>query len=556
MSKKPDFKLNNKSLSIISAVIISWFPVFFIPFLNDDYQIISFYSNKSFFELLKVFWERGVYYYYWRPIPDFIHGLTLFIAGFHPSAFRLGGIIIYCIASLLVYRIFRFLGLKEKTAFCAALLFGILPSHAFEAAWIADQLESLTAIFLLLTLINYLKVYSECSSIKKKNKTRRKYLLFSAFWFTAALMTKEVAYTGIFIPVIALIYKGNFDRDSLRRTLKDVLGGFFILVAVFVYRIIFVGGTPFAASHFNNISITGIVKNFFIYIPLVFFPPEVLETIYSLSSIIVDLLLILAALIFLIIMIRRFKGLNKLNKNIFFTGCAWFIIFIIPALPTLMRWYVFTASIGLILMLSVLIETLYGKKIFFAAFLALLIFLGFCDFSIMLNWREAGVKMENALNSIKDLRQKITSDTLYIWGAPDKFKRVPMMKLGIQQSVEWVLGSQRREVRVLSPLRTELMDEESEIVLREDSDSALNFVLNNGRFLPEGGNSRSIVVKEEINSENPQFRIKIKTIPDPLGRARSEAVVKFLQETSAFNIFYTGNKFLPVKKERWQRYKH
>jgi hypothetical protein len=180
---------NNKSLLVVLP--LSPGPCFFSPFLNDDYQIIEFFSNKSFFELFKVFWERGVYYFYWRPIPDFIHGLTLITAGFQPLAFRIVGIIIYGIASIQIFRVFRFLGLQEKTAFISAVFIGVLPSHVFEAAWIADQLEPMVASFLLLSFMNYIKAYSVVSSFAKNKKPETKYLLFSALWFTAAAMTKE-----------------------------------------------------------------------------------------------------------------------------------------------------------------------------------------------------------------------------------------------------------------------------------------------------------------------------------------------------------------------------
>ncbi len=542
-------KLNNKSLLIILAIIISWIPIYSVAFLNDDYQIIVFYSNKSFFELFKVFWERGVYYYYWRPIPDFIHGLTLFTAGFQPLAFRIVGIIIYCIASVQIFRVFRFLGLQEKTAFISAVFFGVLPSHVLEAAWIADQLESLAACFLLLSFINYLK--ANPPNPVQDDKPAIKYLILSGLWFIAALLTKEVAYTGIFIPFIALIYNNNLIRKSIIRTAEHVFAGMLILITVLSYRILFIGGTPFEASHFSKITILGMIKNLLVYFPLAFSPPEILESVYNFSNMWLYLLLTMVLLILLILSARGYKSLSNSRKNIFFTGIAWYVIFIIPALPTLMRWYVFTASIGLILMLAVLVENLSKNKIFLTVFTAVIIFSGFYDFSTMLDWREAGIKMENGLNSIKNLRSTISSDTLYIWGVPDKFKRVPMMKLGIQQSVEWAIGNPgRKKIQVFSPLRSELLDAQSEIILTEASDSTFKFVLYNGRFLPEGGTSTSIIQKEELYFANHQLEIKIKTTPRNHAVPISEAEVKFLQKSNADHLFYTGKKFvLLIKKD-------
>jgi len=539
----------NKSLIIFFATIFSWFPVFFVSFLNDDYQIIGFHFNKGFFELFDAFWGRGVYYHYWRPIPDFIHGLTLFIAGFQPFPFRTAGIVIYTITCIQIYRTLKFLGLKEKTAFAAALLFAVLPSHILEVAWIADQLESLVACFLLLSFLNYIKVYFPDSTLADAGKPRNKYLFFSGFWFAAALLTKEVAYTGIFIPIIFLIYSGNISRQSLLRAAKDILAGLLILVIIFIYRFIFIGGTPFAATHFTDISIPGMFKNLFIYVPLAFFPPEFLELIYSLSNAFIFIIITLLLLCLIYLIVRKFKNLSSPKRNLIYAGAAWFIVFIIPALPTLMRWYVFTASIGLILILAVLLEDLLNEKFYYTALTGVIIIFCFYNINTMFHWKETGIKLDKALISIRNLDQKISSDTLYLWCVPDKFRRVPMMKLGIRQSVEWALNkSGSHKIKVLSPLRSELVDTDSKITLKERSGSTFGFHLLNGRFLEKGGESKSVIKNEELFYQQGGIELKIKTL-NKGGNPESIAAVKFSGEPEGDHIYYNGEEFILIKKK-------
>lgn len=534
---------------LAAAVIASWFPVFSVSFLNDDYQILGYQLNKDFPDLFEAFIKPGVYYHYWRPIPDFIHGITLYFAGFNPLPFRIIGLLIYCFACIQVFRSLKILELSERTSLLTAVFFAVLPSHILEAAWIADQLESLVASFLLLSFINYIKAY-KYSNGREERKPVHKYLVFSGLWFAAAVMTKEISFTGILIPAVYLIYKNSFGKNFLLRAGKDIFFGFLILFIIFLYRITVVGGTPFTSGHFDNVSIPGLVKNFFIYIPLAFSPPELLEFIYADSN----LLLILAFLLsfsLLYFIFRLFRKLTVTNKYLVFAGAAWFIIFIIPALPALMRWYVFTASAGLIWIAAVFIEESGNKKFFYFGYAAVIVIACYLNIESGFHWIETGSKMNKALESSSILKKEIISDTLYVWCTPDKYKRVPMMKLGIQQSLEWsLLNSFNRGVEVFSPLRAELIDAESKIILEEKSDSTLMFHIYKGRFLEEGGESRYVIKKEKLLYSTGGMQVRINTFNNKEGIPESIAMVKFLKVLEGDHLYYNGAEFILLEKKQ------
>ncbi len=140
---------------------------------------------------------------------------------------------------------------------------------------------------------------------------------------------------GIFIPVLVLFLQDNFSKQKLYNSLRDCAIGSIIIAAALIYRFIVIGGTPFSSRHFSGGGILNYLINFFIYIPLSFFPPEFLEMLAN----DLYLLILIACLFFLIVFltIKRLRKSELKNYKIEIFGLSWFIFFIIPALPTLMR---------------------------------------------------------------------------------------------------------------------------------------------------------------------------------------------------------------------------
>lgn len=531
-----------KYILLIAVTVLAWFPILSVPFINDDYQILGYNAGSTLISIFRPFWTPDVSIYYWRPLGNMIHPLIINLTGFEPLPFRIVSLLLYAACgSVVLYACIK-MGLSSNIAAGFAVLFLLLPSHELQVGWIADQGESLLAALLILSFISYFQAV-------EKNFTHGKYFYSFLSFFTASLLVKELAFAGILIPFIVYVAQNNNSRQKLVTYLKHTGIAIGILCIVLIYRFAVIGGSPFNSPNFSGSGPLLWIRNFIIYIPLAFFPPETLEFILYNSRIWwidISVLLIVSTAVYLIV--HAFRRLNKDKRNKFLAGIAWYVVFVIPALLSLMRWYVFTAAVGLIWSLAFIFEyywdKLKSKKILASISIISFVLLGFYNYSVMDRWVSTGNKFQAALNSINQIKPEIKSDSLFVWCVPDKFERISMMKLGVQQSIQWFLKNKNLEV--YSPLRAELTGRNSRIELNKKSDSVFVFHLYGGRFLPLGGKSRSIIEKENLSFSNHNVSLKISTFLKN-NSAQSIATVKLKGSKYRYGqIYYNGKKFIMI----------
>ncbi|MCU7494279.1 MAG: hypothetical protein HF314_18430 [Ignavibacteria bacterium] len=530
---------------VFLVAALAWLPVLFIPFINDDYQILGYHSGKGWVSLLRPFYSPDVSGFYWRPLGNLLHPLIMLTVGFHPFAYRLASLILYGSCCVLIARAGESLGLERRYAVSGAILFAVLPSHEYQVAWIADHGESLVTVLLLAAFYFYVKKSNQDSLPVKGAYSFYLLLLLAA-------LVKESAFAGILIPIIALLLDKNLGRRRLLAALRDVIIGAVIISFILAFRWVFIGGTPFSSDHFAHSGALRWLLNFFIYIPLGFFSPEALEVTLSLPKILLALLFIAIAIItWLIFLYRRPVLLSKAALRKLSASLAWFIVFILPGLPTLMRWYVFTASVGLIWALVALSECIKkgspAKRLSFIIILLLVLYSSVYDFSLMLRWGGVGRRMNEALSGLSEAASGIKTDTLYVWATPDKLDRIPMMKLGTQESIQW--GLKNKTITVSTPLRSEMSSFQSSIRLVEKTDTSLIFHINNGRFLPYGGTSRAVIKNESFEAFSEGVRIKIKTFLDARNIPQSVAGLYFQKTLRKPQLYFDGRQFLRIDRE-------
>ena len=464
---------------IIALILAVWFPALNINFLNDDIQIISWNNPASFWDCFSVFSSTDVMSDYWRPVPAFLHSLVLWLFGMEPAAFHALNLLIYLLNCILIYRLAVIFGCKEKIAFIGAVIFSVLPSHELIVAWISGKNDSLAALFLILATVFYYHAVIKSSA---------KYFIASAFMFLLAIMSKELAFAGIFIPFIFTL-KG-YDEKFRKIAVKAFLTALFIILAVLSYRYLVIGGHPFGTRNFANPDIVEILRNFILYIPLSFLSSDTIQTAVHSILIFQAGINILIALTAFLIVILLLKGLyNKLkasgqNDLRRLSGLIWFLIFILPALPLLGRWYVFTASFGLFVFIlqgyASLAKTTRKVLLIFITLISILFV--YWNYSTMNNWVLTGEMTEQILKSLKGHKLN-ENETVLLFGVPDKINRVNSMKLGIQESVNYYSES---NINVEYPLKCEC-NNNSTIYQERIAPNKIRLSGNNMRFLPQAG---------------------------------------------------------------------
>lgn len=536
-------KLSHVSyLLIIIAASIPWLTILFVPFVNDDFQILGFHSVKSFTDIFSPFFQSDISGYYYRPLGNFLHSLTIYLFGFDSFYHRLVNMILYILLTVSVALTGKEIGLSEKGAVIAGLLFAVLPSHDLLLAWNALKGESLLIILLLWSFIFY-KKYVELDRII--------YFYLSLLLSLLAMLTKELAFASVLFPFFIFFFFNENKNVTLKKSLINSISFLLLIVLVFILRTAVESGNPFMSGHFNNSPLT-MILNFVLYIPASFLTPDLMERIYysftDFSSLISFIVIILFfVLIFFAVFIK-----NKVteNKLILFT-LAWFIIFILPVIPTFMRWYVFTASIGLIWLLAFTLDKfllIYPKKIFLAPLLIIFHLAMLADFKITHSWKDAGTKMDRLNENIYENKNLITNDTIYVWALPDKINGAPIMKLGVTQTFWFFTGNKNLDVN--APLRCEINSTESYIEYKVVDENEFQLKIIGGRFLLHGGRSRSHFIDEKIEHSDNGFNISIENIVDANGLPIGNATIKISSELiNYFNLYYNGEDFLPVKFE-------
>ncbi len=475
-------------ISLCLITVISWMPILLVPFINDDFQILGFHLNKNFLTAFEPFWQKDISQFYWRPLGNLLHPFMLIIFGFNALPFRILSLFLNILCGITLYKLLSKLEINESVAKFASILFCLLPSHEFQYTWIADQGEILLAILLMFSFYNYAFLY-----LKNEDK---KYLVLSVILFLAASLVKETAYIGIFIPLLGLLNSDKINKKLLMRTLYNSFSFIFIIVVLMLYRVLVIGSSPLESNHFASLNPVTMALNFVTYFLLVFFPPEALEWVrFNVKNLLVTIPIVTLLLLLLFFFVSVIFNLPTKKKKVFFIGIAWFIIFILPAVPVLMRWYGFTASIGIIVSISVIAEAIDEKtklrRFLLILSIAVFVLLCFINFCKMLDYKIAGTKLNTTLNLFGNEK---TKTQIYIWAVPDKYNRVPMMKLGVRETVQWAL--KKNDLLVFAPLRVELIGNEPSIKLISSSANELQFDAINCRFMKEGGKSKYIFENE------------------------------------------------------------
>ncbi len=144
---------------------------------------------------------------YYRPL--FLLWLRLNYALFGTKAlgWHLTSVACHVLATWLVFRIAQELSADRPTAFLAALIFGLHPTHIENVAWISGVSDPLMACFLLGSFLAFLRARDP-----EPIRGKRAYAVTSLILFAAALLSKE---TAIVLPLLIFGFVLIFGRDSI-----------------------------------------------------------------------------------------------------------------------------------------------------------------------------------------------------------------------------------------------------------------------------------------------------------------------------------------------------
>lgn len=508
--------------------------------MNDDFQIIGLRVPDTLGEIFSPFVTGHVWGVYWRPLIRILYNFLLFTAGHTPFFFHVTGLLLFWCVTVVVYLIAQRLSGSQVTALIASVLFAVLPSRELPALWIADQVELLVFIFTGL-------VFLTADSYARSGRAR--HLAAALLMMTGALLSKELAFVILLLPALMWTASGA-EKNSLTRYLT-LTGGFAILTgALLSYRTFVIGSNLFAAEHLADTSLVTMAKNFILYIPSVFAGPDQFSELAQMGApgYMLAGLFLLISVVFAIVGMKRVKD-STVTKRILITGAGWFVVFLIPVLPVYMRWYVFTASFGVIVIAAHLLTVIYyglrNPSRVMAPVVIVLLVISSHNIFIAQRWNDAGKLASEIGRNISDNKHLVKSKTLILWGLPDKLNRIPVMKLGQKEMFEFYSGTDSADIR--SPLRAELIGSAPEIQLLSADSGGFTLILYGGRFLPEGAGSKLLLKNELHEFRYEKYFVRIETkiengYPVSLAYIKGET-----KEAGRLHLWFTGKEFNKLK---------
>ncbi len=514
-----------------------WLGYLEVPVMNEDFLILSWFSPNSFLDAFASFYGHIVGGPYWRPVIWAANAITKYFAGYQAWPYHLTNILVYGVIVFAFFEFMQRLGFERRRAWLGAFIFAVLPSHELSVAWIAGRTDTIMAMFLLFGMNNLVYAY----------KNSRFYFIPALLFFLFAMLSKEPAYAVPAMPFLFLLLR---EKKLSKQDWVTALRHSFILASIVIslllYRLLAIGGTPFASQNFADFDLLTIVRNILLYIPISFIRADQLEGIYYFFMSHNSAIYIASAisLVLISLAVLRYRKMERREKHLLLFGFLWFIVFILPASTFFGQWYAFTSSMGLIIMLMSFLrldtKRLLCKYVFYIILSAGIIF-SIVNSSRSDKWLEAA---ERAQVSYESLNYKSNAkDTLVFLGVPDKIDNVNCMKIGFAQAIWYHLGND--SIDVSSALRLEMSDE-AFISIERTAGNEIIMELIDGRFLTVGSRSRSVIIDEKMFYEDEFQKIDIETQTKPIIVSKVHIIIK---EQSLLNktFLFTGKKFIPLK---------
>ncbi|HIE06376.1 MAG TPA: hypothetical protein EYP58_06200 [bacterium (Candidatus Stahlbacteria)] len=415
-------------LLILCLAIVIRIPLINHNFISDDYISLAKPTMASPKDL------------FFRPIQTAVFTLNKMLFGLNPLGWNLMSLFFHLTNLYLIIRFTRLLFDYKGITLLSGLLFSVHFIHNEPIYWFSAILTLMTATFLLLTIITYIK-----------NRSR----ILPITFFILALLTKETAITIPFVLIIISL----FQKLSLKRTIPFflILGGY-LLIRISSYNPIY------QTDHYAlSLSPINTFKNFtFLFSGLtVWIDYRLLHNLWyqtdGLSVMmgkILDNRIIVFSLIssWMLFLIPLIKGSRRDRFAIVLT-----VVLFLPFL--FLRGsgerFLYIPSIGSALLVSLLINRLSNPGRLMVV-CALAIYLGLFSLTTGHRWIAAGRQAGEIVYFLKKVERTLPYDSkIYFVNPPEEIEGAWVFKNGLEYIDE--LYFTRSDVEVI-PVRIENID--------------------------------------------------------------------------------------------------
>ncbi len=219
-----------------------------------------------------VYTDQFTEYY---PVRDLSYMIDYAIGGLNPFVYHADNLLIEIINVVLVFLLFLKLFGDEQLALLSALIFTVHPLASGVVSWVASRKDLLAMAFYLLSFLSFVDFYRHSTAEKmgggpgvaagaQRSGSAGKYLVFSSFWFLAALFSKASALP---LPGVLAAYLFIIERE---RNIKVYAA--YLAVPVIIMVLYAVNLYSYSTSYFGTSTIQTVYnKNWLLmFIPELF----------------------------------------------------------------------------------------------------------------------------------------------------------------------------------------------------------------------------------------------------------------------------------------------
>jgi len=338
------------------------------PFVYDDKMLITDNPYVTSFRYLPRFftmhlWDSFNIHFvnFYRPLLLSWLLLNHAFFGFHPAGWHLTNILLHVAATYLVCVLAeKFCG-DRGIAIITGLLFAVHPVHLEVVAWISAASDMLLTVFVLASLICYLK--------SRQGRNEKRWLIMAWLSYAAALLSKEPA---VMMPVLvfALVWLQRDSQEGFQRkafaSLKSAVPFGLVVLVYFVIR-----WSVFGTEHYESVNtpsvptmLRSIPLVICFYLKLLIFPFR-LSPLYDVPDVqsVTQMIFVVPVLLIATIAVVIFFWWRATRSNTIRFACLWGL-WLVPALylrsfssdKKVGDRYIYLASIGFCILLAAAIR--------------------------------------------------------------------------------------------------------------------------------------------------------------------------------------------------------
>ena len=386
--------------------------------------------------------ESG-YFAYYRPVQILLTAWDYLLWGTNPTGYHLTNLLMFVLASVLVWYLVRQVTNHKEAAFWAGIIFAIHPIHTMNAIWISGRTDSGAALGVLLAL---------CAFVKWRQTEQKGWLAASLAGALFGLGSKEMAYT---LPALGFITEWTRlqiaeEKHPISNALKNSLPLWFITA---LWGGIVLSQGTFVSTYGWRVGPAHIITNLGGAVALLVLPfgyEELVRFFFARPA-----LLFPAALG---VMAAGVAGVWFFRRNTAARwGLGWIALSILPLYRVTMRWYLYLPSVGFAIAVGALIAWYADRKPTHArvvgAVLVLLFAVGLTGERI--KWHQANAVTETALESLASLVDGAECGTeVILVTTPAKVRRMPVFGGNTERFLHMALLERGVPVERLPVVRT------------------------------------------------------------------------------------------------------